>query len=109
MGCLFQLFGEILGYFLWYFVFNPIITVIFFLKDIGLIWSLSFYVITHYLFLDTFIQDYRMLITVLLLIPFMLKIIRQVSLTVTRFTMWREKRRLRKKEVKQGDNYYGGE
>lgn len=51
---------------------------------------------THYLFLDTFIQDYRMLFTVLLLIPFVFKVIRQVSLTVTRFTMWQENRKLKK-------------
>lgn len=84
-------------------------TIFFFLKDIGLIWSVGFYVMTHYLFLDTFIQDYRMLFTVLLLIPFVFKVIRQVSLTVTRFTMWREKRRLKKERVEEGDNHYGGE
>ena len=96
MGCLIQLFIGTLGEFLWFFVFNPIITILFFLKDIGLIWSIGFYVITHYLFLDTFVQDYRIIITALLLIPFIIKVIRQVSLTITRFSMWRENRSLKK-------------
>lgn len=96
MGCLIQLFIRILGEFLWFFVINPIITILFFLKDIGLIWSIGFYVITHYLFLDTFFQDYRIFITALLLIPFIIKVIRQLSLTITRFSMWRENRRLKK-------------
>lgn len=118
MGCLIQLFIGILGEFLWFFVLNPIITILFFLKDIGLIWSIGFYVITHFLFLDTFVQDYRILITVLLLIPFIVKVIRQVSLTITRFSIWRENRRLKKNRnleendhysIEEDDNYYGEE
>lgn len=120
MGCLIQMFFYVLSRFLWYIIINPIITILFFLKDIGLIWSISFYIITDFFFLNTFIQDYRILITVLLLLPVIIKIIKKISLIITRLSIWKESRRLKKNrklketineetpyKVKGGDNFYG--
>jgi hypothetical protein len=90
MGCLIQLFTELLGYFLWYFVLYPLLIMFTFLKKIGLIWSIGFYVLSEFLFLDTFIQDYRILITILLLIPFVVQIIRGLIWSLDRFSLWQQ-------------------
>lgn len=85
-------------------------TLFFFLKDIGLIWSVSFYVITHFMFLDTFIQDYRILITVLLLIPFVLKMLAFILRGINRYLIWSENRAEKKaikvRQKEEANNYH---
>lgn len=110
MGCLIQMFTQLLGYFLWYLVLYPLLVTVTFLKDIGLIWSISFYVITHFMFLDTFIQDYRILITVLLLIPFVLKTLSFILRGINRYLIWSENRAEKKatkvRQKEEANNFY---
>lgn len=79
MGCLLQIFFGFLARFLWYVILNPLLTLFFFLLDIGLIWSIGSYLIIELFFYGTAIHDYQLLITVILLIPFLIKLVRKIK------------------------------
>jgi len=79
MGCLAELIGWLLGNIIWYLFIYPILLIVSLLKRTGLIWSVSFYLITEFMFLDTFIQDYRTVITLFLLIPVVIKFIQKIK------------------------------
>ena len=116
MGCLIELFFWTLSRFIGYFIIVPLIHIYFFLKDTALIWSVSFYLITSFLFTDTLIQEYRTIITVLLLIPVVIKLIQKIKNTYLRFKHWKLKREIRKRTydmeinqmstMEEDDNYY---
>lgn len=99
MGCLAQLFIQFTVGLVWYVIINPLMTLFFILKDIGLIWSVGFYVLSEFLFLDTFIQDYRTAITILLLIPFILKLFAFALRSLNRYLIW-SGNRAEKKQMK---------
>lgn len=99
MGCLAQLFIQLTVGLVWYVIINPLMTLFFILKDIGLIWSAGFYVLSEFLFLDTVVQDYRITITILLLIPFVLKVLAFMLRRLNRYMIWSENR-AEKKELK---------
>lgn len=99
MGCLIQIFFQLLTYFLWYFVLYPILVIFTYLRKTGLIWSVAFYVITAFFFLDTAVQDYRSLITAALLIPFVFKTLIFIVKTLDKLFTWFENR-AEKKQMK---------
>lgn len=79
MGCLADLVGKLIGSVIWYLIIYPILLIFSLLKRTGLIWSVGFYLITDFMFLDTFIQDYRTIIALLLLIPVVIKFIQKIK------------------------------
>lgn len=105
-----QLFTRFAAGLIWYLFINPLMTIFFFLKDIGLIWSLGFYVLSEFLFLDTFIQDYRILITIVLFIPFVIKTIRGIYWSLERLSLWEQNRAFMKekklREKEEANNFY---
>ncbi|MGO2603321.1 MAG: hypothetical protein ACTH80_04495 [Alkalibacterium gilvum] len=92
MGCLIQIFFQLLTYFLWYFVLYPSLVFFTYLRKTGLIWSATFYVTTAFFFLDTAIQDYRILITAVLLIPFIIKTFIWIIKVLEKIFTWFENR-----------------
>lgn len=99
MGCLAQLFIQLTVSLVWYIIINPLMTLFFILKDIGLIWSVAFYIITEFYFLDTVIQDYRVLITAVLLLPLIFKTVIFIIKVLDKIFTWFENR-AEKKEMK---------
>lgn len=79
MGCLLHLFLQLLGHFIGIFIITPLFKIFFFLLDTGLVWSIGFYLITELFFFGTAIHDYQLLITVILLIPFLIKLVRKIK------------------------------